>query len=99
MIYRIDGGSPSQTGKLDTSRASGKAGTSNAPSQIEAPSTGMSKADAPLLASARSAVNSSDGIDRAKVDAIKTAIRNGEYVVDAKRLAAAFIDMEMVSVR
>lgn len=99
MIYRIDGGSPSQTGKLDTSRTPGKADTSNASSAANAPASNQPKADAPLLASARSAVNNSDGIDRAKVEAIKTAIRNGEYVVDAKRLAAAFIDMEMVSVR
>ena len=39
-------------------------------------------------------VNSSDGIDRQKVEAIKTAIRNGEFNIDAKKVAEAMINME-----
>lgn len=99
MIYRIDGGSTSQTGKLDSGRPTAKAANGGAANKVDAPASGTGKADTPLLASARSAVNNSDGIDRAKVDAIKTAIRNGEFAVDAKRLAAAFVEMELVSVR
>ena len=39
-------------------------------------------------------INNSDGIDRQKVDAIKTAIRNGEFNIDATKVAEAMINME-----
>ncbi len=98
MIYRIDGTPPGQTGKLDSSRSSTQRSQDNGLSDIaSAPSTPA--ADAPLMSQTRTAISASDGIDRQKVEAIKNAIRNGEFAVDAKRVAAAFIDLEMMTVR
>jgi len=34
-------------------------------------------------------------VDRQKVEAIKTAIRNGEFSIDADQVARAFIDLEL----
>jgi negative regulator of flagellin synthesis FlgM len=53
--------------------------------------------ETPLLERTRAQVNSSDGIDRQKVEAIKTAIRNGEFTIDANKVAAALVNMEALS--
>jgi negative regulator of flagellin synthesis FlgM len=34
------------------------------------------------------------GFDRAKVDAIKQAIKNGSYAIDPRRIAKSFMSME-----
>jgi negative regulator of flagellin synthesis FlgM len=37
-----------------------------------------------------------DSFDRAKVDAIKTAIQNGQYPLDARRIAESFYSIEQM---
>lgn len=37
-----------------------------------------------------------DSFDRAKVDAIKTAIQNGQYPLDARRIAESFYNIEQM---
>lgn len=96
MIYRVDGPSQGQTNSLGSSRSTDKSPSSKATTEVTN-SPAKSTVDTPLLASAQTAVNASDGIDRQKVDAIKNAIRNGEFTVDANRVAAAFVDLEMLT--
>ena len=96
MVDRIDGTNslkpnrrPEQErGSAAVGGAAGKLG-GNRPNQP----------DTPLLEGTRLAVANSDGIDRQKVDAIKTAIRNGEFQIDAKAVARAFVDLEVMTGR
>jgi negative regulator of flagellin synthesis FlgM len=37
-----------------------------------------------------------ESFDRAKVDAIKTAIQNGQYPLDARRIAESFYNIEQM---
>lgn len=98
MINRVDGTPPGQIGKLDSSRGSAQPNQNSG--AVGAPiASGMPTIDASLMNQTRNALAASEGIDRQKVEAVKTAIRNGEFAVDAKRVAAAFIDLEMMTVR
>ena len=96
MIYRIDGSPPGQTGKLDNGRSTATSNQSTAATG-SVDSVKANTTDAPLMTQTKTAINGSDGIDRQKVEAIKTAIRNGEFAIDARRVAAAFVDLEMMT--
>lgn len=97
MVDRIDGSSLSQTRKLDSGRtgASKSEGATASPAAADTAKT--PQLETPLLERTRAQVNSSDGIDLQKVEAIKTAIRNGEFTIDANKVAAALINMEAVT--
>ena len=45
---------------------------------------------------AREASQLSPGFDKAKVDAIKQAVQNGQYPLDARRMAESFLAMEQL---
>jgi negative regulator of flagellin synthesis FlgM len=96
MVDRIDGSSLSQARKLD----SGRTGASS-PNQSATPTAGSAEkpsvAETPLVERTRAQVASSDGIDRQKVEAIKTAIRNGEFNIDANKVAEALVNMEALT--
>ncbi|WP_269620457.1 flagellar biosynthesis anti-sigma factor FlgM [Zhongshania sp. BJYM1] len=95
MVERLNGSSLSQPRKVDSGRTDG-----NKPESVGASKTSTigsnpsSITETPLMERTRVEVNSSDGIDRQKVEAIKTAIRNGEFNIDAKKVAEAMINME-----
>ncbi|CAA0099928.1 flagellar biosynthesis anti-sigma factor FlgM [Zhongshania aliphaticivorans] len=96
MVDRLDGSSLSQLRKLDGGRAgdskSEGVGANTAPANNAPPMT-----ETPLMERTRGQINSSDGIDRQKVDAIKTAIRNGEFNIDATKVVEAMIHMESLT--
>lgn len=98
MIDRLDGSSLGQLRKLESGSAGGSksedVGASTAAATNNKPS---SAAETPLMERARTQVNNSDGIDRQKVDAIKTAIRNGEFNIDATKVAEAMVNMEALT--
>ena len=96
MVYKIDGSGPSHNSRVDNQRGVNKGSESRGSSET-AKAGSAAPVDAPLAASAKAAINASDGIDRQKVDAIKNAIRNGEFEIDAKRVAQAFVDLEMLT--
>lgn len=50
--------------------------------------------DTGLVNRTQANIEASDGIDRGKVEAIKTAIRNGEFAIDAQAVAKAFVELE-----
>lgn len=91
MVERIQGSPMGQPRRVDSGNASSKAEGSPTTPASSAPAA---SADSNLLERARISIEGSDGVDRQKVDAIKTAIRNGEFRVDAEQLARAFIDFE-----
>jgi|TARA_R110000772_G_scaffold58393_4_gene132226 negative regulator of flagellin synthesis FlgM len=97
MVDRIDGSSLSQARKLDSGRTGASKSDSTVTSPAAADTAKAAQVETPLLERTRSQVNSSDGIDRQKVEAIKTAIRNGEFTIDANKVAAALVNMEALS--
>ncbi|WP_373089946.1 flagellar biosynthesis anti-sigma factor FlgM [Zhongshania sp.] len=97
MVDRIDGSSLSQARKLDSGRTGASKSDSTVTSPDAAGTAKTAQVDTPLLERTRAQVNSSDGIDRQKVEAIKTAIRNGEFTIDANKVAAALVNMEALS--
>lgn len=98
MVDRIDSSSLNQARKLDTSRG-GAAPKASASAPVASIPQKESTVETPLLERTRAEIASSDGIDRQKVEDIKTAIRNGEFSVDADEVAKAFIDLEMLTSR
>lgn len=92
MVERINGSPVGQPRRIDSGNASQKAESSQDTSQANAAAT---SAETSLLERARAGVEASDGVDRQKVEAIKTAIRNGEFSIDADQVARAFIDLEL----
>ncbi len=102
MADRIDPMSHGLPGKIGE-RMSGTAGTKRA---ADASAVAPGKSAAPdgekveLTSSARllerleKSFASLPEIDRARVEAVKTAIANGEYQVDAGRIAAALLRTE-----
>lgn len=94
MVDRIPGGPAGQLKRLDTSPP---AGSSKSRGSDAHPGRPQASADASLVERSRAAIAASDGIDREKVEAIKTAIRNGELKIDSEGLAKAFIDFERLT--
>lgn len=98
MVDRLDGSSLGQLRKLEGGRTGGSksegVGASTATPINNNPSAA---AETPLMERTRMQVNNSDGIDRQKVDAIKTAIRNGEFNIDAKKVVEAMVNMETIT--
>ena len=98
MVDRLDGSSLSQLRKLEGGRTGGSKSENVAPNTAaNVTSNQPSIAETPLMERTRVEVNSSDGIDRQKVDAIKTAIRNGEFNIDAQKVAEALVNMETLT--
>jgi negative regulator of flagellin synthesis FlgM len=97
MVDRIDGSSLSQTRKLDSGRTGASKSEGAEASTAAASTAKASTVETPLLERTREQVSSSDGIDRQKVEAIKTAIRNGEFNIDANKVAAALVNMEALT--
>ena len=97
MVDRLDGSSLSQLRKVESGRAGGNksegVGANAAPTSKQAPSVTKT----PLMERTRVQINNSDGIDRQKVDAIKTAIRNGEFNIDSAKVAEAMVNMESLT--
>jgi negative regulator of flagellin synthesis FlgM len=72
---------------------SGKAG-STSPDAIARDDTVELTSSAKLLERLEKTLASLPEIDRARVDAVKTAIENGEYQIDADKIAAALLRSE-----
>ena len=51
-------------------------------------------ADAANLRSVAAGLESQESFDEARVAAIKTAIENGQYPIDSRRLAESFLQLE-----
>ncbi|MBD2858409.1 flagellar biosynthesis anti-sigma factor FlgM [Spongiibacter sp. KMU-158] len=106
MVDRITNSGMGPTRKPDSARTNESTNTESAKTDS---SRDLSKAeqtsvrntlttvDTGLVSRTQEEVNASDGIDRAKVEAIKTAIRNGEFSIDAKAVAKAFVNLEMMA--
>ncbi|CAA0091094.1 Uncharacterised protein [Zhongshania aliphaticivorans] len=98
MVDRIDGSSLSQLRKIEGGRGNGEKSDSVSTDSISASSGNPSSiTETPLMERTRVQVNNSDGVDRQKVDAIKTAIRNGEFNIDASKVAEAMVNMETLT--
>ena len=97
MVDRINGGSLGQPRRLDNNptASSAKASESTASSVVNSANTATT--DSSLVDRTRTEIANSDGIDRQKVEAIKTAIRNGEFTVDSEQVAKAFVDLERLT--
>lgn len=94
MVDRIQGGPTSQLKRLDNSAPVGSSKSRSSDASAE---HRTASADTSLVERSRVAIAASDGIDREKVEAIKTAIRNGELKIDSEGLAKAFIDFERLT--
>lgn len=95
MVDRITHTGLPQNRPLDSQRGASSEKSSGADKTDNAVASADSNVvQTPLMEQVRAQVSASDGIDRAKVDEIKTAIRNGEYQVDADRVAKAFVKLE-----
>ena len=94
MVDRLDGSSLSQLRKIESGRAGGSKSEDVSANTATTSSQAPSVTETPLMERTRVQINNSDGIDRQKVDAIKTAIRNGEFNIDATKVAEAMINME-----
>jgi negative regulator of flagellin synthesis FlgM len=98
MVDRINNTGISHGRRIDTGRTntadSSKTATAK---ETESSTTSGSRMEGSVVERTREEINASDGIDRQKVDAIKTAIRNGEYSINAKAVAEAFINLEMMA--
>lgn len=92
MVERINGSPVGQPRRIDSGNASQKAEDSK---DVTTSANPASSAETSLLERARAGIDASDGVDRQKVEAIKTAIRNGEFSIDADQVARAFIDLEL----
>lgn len=98
MVDRLDGSSLGQLRKLEGGRTGAtKSEDVSASTAATANNKPSSTAETSLMERTRTQVNNSDGIDRQKVDAIKTAIRNGEFNIDASKLAEAMVNMEALT--
>lgn len=98
MVDRIDGSSLSQLRKIEGGRSNGEKSDSVSTDSVSASSGNPSSiTETPLMERTRVQVNNSDGVDRQKVDAIKTAIRNGEFNIDAKKVVEAMVNMETIT--
>lgn len=94
MVDRLDGSSLSQLRKVESGRAGGSKSEDVSANTVTTSNQAPSVTETPLMERTRVQINNSDGIDRQKVDAIKTAIRNGEFNIDATKVAEAMINME-----
>lgn len=72
-------------------RAAGASPLAAAPVQVRPVGLGDDRLD--LSEVARAAMKD-PGFDRAKVDAIKDALQNGQYPLDARRIAENFVAIE-----
>ncbi len=91
MVDRIQS-SPSGQPRRPESNAS----RSESTAATESASTAASpRQQANLVERSRAGIEASDGVDRQQVDAVKTAIRNGEFTIDADQVARAFINLEL----
>jgi negative regulator of flagellin synthesis FlgM len=98
MIDRLDSSSLGQLRKLESGNAGGSKSEDVGASAAGATNNKASPtAETPLMERTRTQVNNSDGIDRQKVDAIKTAISNGEFNIDATKVAEAMVNMETLT--
>ncbi|WP_372864673.1 flagellar biosynthesis anti-sigma factor FlgM [Spongiibacter sp.] len=95
MVDRINGTPSGQPRRLDNSSqaSSGKAAVSvnDTGNLVTTPQ------ESNLIERSRAEVAASDGVDRQQVEAIKTAIRNGEFSIDADQVAKAFVDLELLT--
>lgn len=94
MVDRISNTGLPQNRLLDSQRSASSEKSGAADPTGSASASTDNVVQTPLMEQVRAQVAASDGIDRAKVDEIKTAIRNGEFQVDANRVAQAFIELE-----
>ncbi|WP_372876855.1 flagellar biosynthesis anti-sigma factor FlgM [Spongiibacter marinus] len=97
MVDRINGGPLGQPRRLDSNPSSNATNAADTGATSPLESATASAADSSLVDRARTAIAGSDGIDRQKVEAIKTAIRNGEFTVDSEQVAKAFVDLERLT--
>lgn len=97
MVNRIDGGLVNQANKLDVGRSNTTKQDTTVGKPAPASAEPKLSVDTQLLERTRNDVAQSTGVDRQKVDAIKTAIKNGEFEINAKQVANAFIDLEILT--
>lgn len=96
MVDKIHGVSATPLRRPDAARAesAGAAARPAAPASAPAAATVTSVRSNSLLARAEQAMAGTPEIDQKKVDDIKAAISRGEFKVDARAVARAFLDME-----
>lgn len=96
MVDKIHGFSATplrrpDAGRAETARETGK--PASAPASTGSATVTSVRSDS-LLARAEQAMAGTPEIDQKKVDDIKAAISRGEFKVDARAVARAFLDME-----
>ena len=78
--------------KLDRKNAPAK--TDNAP-ETKAPAR-TKESDSVNLSNVKERIDAQPDFDRAKVDAIRDAIKNGQYPLDPRRIAESFVAIEQL---
>ena len=103
MVDRIDGPTPGQTrkpdaGRVGSSQQTPQSGNRDEPVQDVSATTASNRESevfsSSVLKRAEAELATSSEVNREQVNRIKEAISNGEFRVDAGRVAQAFIELE-----
>ena len=94
MIDKLDGAGPNQARRIDHANTRAAKSAGGNVEQVEQASPVNSPSESLTVARAQAQLKAVPEIDTAKVERIKTAIAEGNYHIDAERVAKAFTDLE-----
>jgi negative regulator of flagellin synthesis FlgM len=88
MTNSLTGTTTAKPGKADKAKGGESSVAASSSDKVSLTSTGSA------LNELGQRVSNSTGVDRAKVDAIRTALKNGTYPFNPDRIAQKMLDME-----
>lgn len=88
MTNTLTGPTTAKPGKADKAKGSEGGSAASSTDKVSLTSTGSA------LSELGQRVSNSNGVDRAKVDAIRSALKDGTYPFNPDRIAQKMLDME-----
>lgn len=88
MTNSLTGSTAAKPGKADKAKDSAGSSSASSTDKVSLTTTGSA------LSELSQRVSNSTGVDKAKVDAIRTALKNGSYPFNPDRIAQKMLDME-----
>lgn len=88
LTNNISGPTTAKPGKADKAKEGASSSSASSSDKVSLTSTGSA------LSELSQRVSNSTGVDKAKVDAIRTALKNGTYPFNPDRIAQKMLDME-----
>ena len=88
LTNTVAGPSTSKPGKADKAKGGETSSAASSSDKVSLTSTGSA------LSELGQRVSNSTGVDKAKVEAIRTALKNGSYPFNPDRIAKKMLDME-----